>query len=179
MRFGDGSKGLMAAEVRLVDTNLPQSHCSHASLVRAFGCSAPSSGSLCLPAPHRRKLRASGDRHQGRRPPGFPGRGGPQRRRSGARLDVRRSMAPDHGCCSTSARSSPSPCGCRTPTAPRHALYSPGRQHRPDRRRYGAPCRRGRFLRANRFWPCSNSMRARRRARGQAGDRIEHPLFKR
>src|SRR3954454_15185161 len=26
VRFGDGSKGLMAAEVRLVDTNLPQSH---------------------------------------------------------------------------------------------------------------------------------------------------------
>src|SRR5690349_11248810 len=26
VRFGDGSKGLMAAEVRLADTNLPQSH---------------------------------------------------------------------------------------------------------------------------------------------------------
>ena len=26
VRFGDGSKGLMAAEVRLTDTNLPHSH---------------------------------------------------------------------------------------------------------------------------------------------------------
>ena len=26
VRFGDGSKGLMAAEVRMADTNLPSSH---------------------------------------------------------------------------------------------------------------------------------------------------------